>query len=143
MPWNIKIWTLYGGFVALMIFMVVLAFNQNFDMVATDYYALELKYQDKIDKINNTKAIRDQFSFKVNGDNILMQIPEKSEGNFGKVIFFKPSDAKSDREFDITEMSGENLNLNINELSSGKYKITVDWKNNNDEYIIEEIVMIP
>jgi hypothetical protein len=143
MPWNIRIWTLYGAFVIFMVGLVVLAYNQNFELVAKDYYSLELQYQNKIDKINNTRPIKDQFSFKVNKGNIVLQIPNKIAGSYGKVIFFKPSDEKSDREFDITAMNGEDLTLSTTDLSAGKYKLTIDWQHQETAYILEEIVLIP
>jgi hypothetical protein len=54
MNWGYKIAITFILFGALIIFMVVKSFQQNIDLVTDDYYQEELKYQQQIDKLENT-----------------------------------------------------------------------------------------
>ena len=49
--WGWKIAILYGGFVCFMLVMVFIASNQKVELVTTNYYEEELKYQSHIDKM--------------------------------------------------------------------------------------------
>ncbi|MGB1317661.1 MAG: FixH family protein, partial [Flavobacteriales bacterium] len=53
MNWGWGISIFYGSFVVFMLGMVTLAFQQDFDLVADDYYEQEIAYQGRIDQMNN------------------------------------------------------------------------------------------
>ena len=55
MNWGYKIMIVYLVFVAGIAVMVYNSAMQNIDLVTPDYYAKELKYQEKIDETNVTK----------------------------------------------------------------------------------------
>ncbi|MCB9190933.1 MAG: FixH family protein [Flavobacteriales bacterium] len=56
MGWGTRITLFYGSFVAFMLFMVVMAVQQDFDLVADNYYEQEIAYQDRIDQMNNANS---------------------------------------------------------------------------------------
>ena len=48
--WGYKITVFYLVFIAGIMYLVIQSSRQKMDLVTTDYYAQELKYQDKIDQ---------------------------------------------------------------------------------------------
>ena len=56
MSWGTKIAFLYLSFATMIGVMVYKSVTQSVDLVAPNYYEQELKYQDKIDGINNLSA---------------------------------------------------------------------------------------
>ena len=52
MNWGYKILLVFAVFVAGILFLVYKSSNQKMDLVTTDYYEKELKYQQKIDAMD-------------------------------------------------------------------------------------------
>jgi hypothetical protein len=98
MNFGVKITILYLSFVALILTLVFLSFGQKVELVSKDYYAQELKYQDKIDAINNTNALASSIDHKIEASTIVLNInPElNSSGLSGSINFFRPSDSSKD-----------------------------------------------
>ena len=57
MNWGYKILFVYIAFVAGILAMVFGSSSQKVDLVTPDYYAKELKYQDKIDELGRVAAL--------------------------------------------------------------------------------------
>lgn len=53
--WGAGIAVLYMGFVAMIVLLVVMSMRQKIDLVTDEYYAEELLFQGKIDKIKRAK----------------------------------------------------------------------------------------
>ena len=51
--WGHKILGIYFVFITGIAFMVVMSSRQKIDLVTPDYYAEEIKFQEKIDEKNN------------------------------------------------------------------------------------------
>jgi hypothetical protein len=57
MNWGYKILFVYLAFVAGILLMVFKSSIQKRDLVTPDYYAKELKYQQRIDAVKKTQAL--------------------------------------------------------------------------------------
>ncbi len=66
MNFGSKITVLYLSFVGLILTLVFMCFGQKVELVSKDYYAQELKFQDKIDAINNEKGLSGSISHSLN-----------------------------------------------------------------------------
>jgi hypothetical protein len=139
MNWGVKIFTVYGLFVALMIFMVVNTMKHDVDLVSADYYAKELAFQGQIDKANNFKELNEKVAFKIGDSGVAFFIPGGEELS-GVLVFFRPSDPKMDKVFTIVSPE---MYIPVSELSSGMYKVKLDWKAGGREYFDEQIIVIP
>ncbi|MEQ1555036.1 MAG: FixH family protein, partial [Ferruginibacter sp.] len=71
MNWGYKILSFYALFVVGILFMVFKSSSQNTDLVTTDYYAKELKYQDKIDEQNRVSALTAPINYKLSNDSLI------------------------------------------------------------------------
>lgn len=89
---------LFGIMLILMSILVYKSATQQVTLVSKDYYEQELKYQDKLDAMNNTKDLDHLFSISLSGDSIAIQVPVAISRNleYGEMYFYCPSDDKAD-----------------------------------------------
>ena len=73
MNWGYKILAVYLVFVAGIVVMVYKSSTQKIDLVTTDYYAKELKYQERIDAVKRTTALSGKVRYEVKENTILLK----------------------------------------------------------------------
>jgi hypothetical protein len=144
MSWGVKILILYLGFVALIVSMVAMSINQKVELVAPDYYAQELKYQDKIDGRNNYIQLDTQVICKVKGRSIEVAFPEEfTEANvMGTILIYRPSDSSLDIKTAIKINNEGVQSISSSNLKKGLYKIQVEWTMNGKRYFDEQNLFV-
>jgi nitrogen fixation protein FixH len=120
-----------------------LSFGQKVELVSKDYYAQELKYQDKIDAINNTNALASSIDHKIEASTIVLNInPElNSSGLSGSINFFRPSDSSKDVKIKMNFVNDQQV-ISKSQLEHGNYKMQLSWTNNGKNYYKEEVIYI-
>ena len=124
MNFGVKITILYLSFVGLILTLVFMCFRQNVELVSKDYYVREIKFQDKINAINNEKNLAGRISHSVNGKEIALTIDSTlvSENFEGTVNFFRPSDSSKDFQVKMNFTNNEQL-ISGTDLIHGTYKL--------------------
>jgi hypothetical protein len=145
--WGTSIALVMAAFMGFIIFLVFKTYQTKVDLVADDYYEQELRYQEKINRINNLQAVdaKDKVSWKVEESEIVFRFPAvlgSSEMPSGTIEFFRPSDAAKDIRRPIALDANRQQTVSKNLLSRGLYKIRIDWQNNGTAYYLEEDVYI-
>lgn len=143
--WGTKIAALYIGFVGLVIVMVTFSMNQKIELVSSDYYAKELKYQDKINEMNNANALSDQIKHTIASNQLEVQFPVdfKDKKIAGEILFFKPSDATKDYKTPIQLNTDLKQTISKSLLTSGMYKMQITWSVEGKNYFNESIIVLP
>jgi nitrogen fixation protein FixH len=138
-----KITVLYLSFVGLILTLVFMCFRQNVELVSKDYYAQEIKFQDKINATNNEKDLAGSISHSINGKEIVLTIDSAllSKDFEGTVNFFRPSDSSKDIQVKMNFVNLEQI-INTNVLIRGTYKLQLSWVSNHTTYFKEEIIFI-
>ncbi|MCF8464589.1 MAG: FixH family protein [Flavobacteriales bacterium] len=135
MSWGWRIALFYGTFVVFMVGMVIMAFREDFDLVADDYYEQEIAYQGRIDQMTNAQV--DGQKVIVSEIDGLVRLSFASQATEVKIHFFRPSDeAKDFRQEEV--IVDRELNIPTEKFSSGKYLIKVEWKANDKTYFQEQ-----
>ncbi|MEE9431012.1 MAG: FixH family protein [Melioribacteraceae bacterium] len=142
----------WGGGIAIVIIIftivtlsfVYFAFTQDVNLVREDYYAEELKYQSKIEKIKRAKSLTSPLSVSVKEKAIQFSYPQnfESENIVGNVLLYRPSDRGRDIAFLILVDSLNQQNISSSKMLKGMWKAQVDWSVNNTTYFNEEIIMV-
>lgn len=140
MNWGLRIGLLYGGFVAGIVAMVVLSTQQQIDLVRTDYYAAELKHQDRIDETANATALNGKVALSRNGEAVNIQLPADLNGKNikGTAYFYRPSDAKLDLTFPL-QPDSTGSQLITGKLTPGIYNVQVQWNCDGKNYFSEVV----
>jgi len=124
---------------------LLIHFVVDYDLVEEEYYEAEIKYQEQINKIKRTKALPEQLHIKLIDKIIEFEFPSlfTAESITGTVTYYKPSDDLLDKKQKI-ELNEENkMYMDTNELSTGFWKVKVDWTVNNISYYNEKAMMVP
>ncbi len=124
---------------------VVIHYWVDYDLVEEDYYAAEIAYQSQIDKVKRTNNLPEQLSIKLNSTNIEFNFPTIFESNkiSGFITYYKPSDDLLDKKQTILLNEQNKMSFNTSELSTGLWKVKVNWAVEGVEYFTEQLLMVP
>ncbi|MCF8240597.1 MAG: FixH family protein [Melioribacteraceae bacterium] len=144
MSWGTRIVIAFILFFILVAVVFTIASSQRVDLVTEDYYAKEIEYQDQIDRMTRANELSEQLAINYDGSSLLFSfpktfIPAQIEGN---IHFYRPSDAREDKQFPIKLLESHELKMNGGDFSKGLWKIKVDWSVNDIEYFNEKKLMI-
>jgi hypothetical protein len=124
--WGTKIALVYSAFVVFMLGMVYMCTRQHFDLVAPDYYAQELRFQEVIDGKNNADALSASLHVKRGAQSIEVQVPTDGQFESGQLRFYRPNDARLDLLLPIGR--GGLVVLDAARVKKGNYKIIARWQ---------------
>jgi len=143
MNWGSKILIVYIVFVLGIVFMVYKSSTQNTDLVTTDYYAKELKYQDKIDEAKRVSALSDSVAYSIKDNALTIQFPRDFAGKqlAGEAVLYCPSDEKKDMKQRFT-LKDEPLQMQIPAGDKGLYELHLSWQDGGVTYYIEKKIII-
>jgi hypothetical protein len=139
MSWGYKILLVYGIFVAGILFMVVKSSTQKMDLVTTDYYAKELKYQEKIDEAGRANALSEPLRYEVKDNLVQIYFPKDFAGKkiTGTAELYCPSNQDRDvtKEFILQDAV---LEIAIPAVNRGQYELHITWQAEGVSYYFEQ-----
>jgi hypothetical protein len=143
MNWGTKILIVYVVFILGILAMVYLSATQKTDLVTTDYYAKELKYQEKIDEMNRVAALNAPVEYIIKDNSLIIKFPEDFAGKkiSGEAVLYCPSDEKKDikKNFSVQD---ESLQIYIPPANSGSYELHLSWQAGGVTYYYEKKIFI-
>jgi len=139
MNWGNRIVLAFVLFASFIGYMVVRAFQENFDLVAEDYYAQEIAYQSKLYKLSNAAKNEMEIKIKQTAESIILSFPESVEG---EIQFYHPSRKMFDRTFPISTLQSLNQTIDKSELVAGSYQVNISWKSDDVDYLQQTRIYI-
>lgn len=115
--------------------------SQDHDtLVEDDYYEKGLTFDSEYDRKTNVE----KFNAKpeVNINNNYIEINFQQAGNKGTLNFQRTSDSSLDKQIPFSTNT-RNYRLPIEGFSSGKWKILINWEQNNIPFLFEKNIYIP
>lgn len=141
--WAFGVTAFYITFVVLLVSLVVYVSQDKVDLVVENYYDHDLVYQQQIDKILRTKALKDQIRIEMVDKNMIVKYPDSLESSIsGSILMFRPDNSQLDIKIPI--QPDENLIqiINTDNLTKGLWKVKVDWAMNDTTYYNEDVVIL-
>ncbi len=143
MSWGNRLLIVFVVFAGLMLTMVYLAVNTKFELVTKDYYKEELRYQDKIDGVNNANklsavAVSQDDSF------LLLNMPQELKGlkSAGEIWFYCSNDETKDKKLLLElDESGRQV-IKKDKISKGNYQMKLTWTAGGNAYYHEQMLTI-
>jgi hypothetical protein len=134
------------AFVAFAIFigtLVTVCVRQDISLVSKEYYKEELAYQGQIQRIQNTRELKEKpIMEKIDAKTLELRFDLKSNVQKGKLLFFCPSNPHMDKSFDL-DLSKANVQLvNIASLQKGMYRAKLFWTVEGKEFFVEQVIYI-
>lgn len=143
MSWGYKIIMVYSVFIAGILFMVFRSSSQKTDLVTTDYYAKELKYQDKIDEAGRVNALSEGLRYEIKDNRLLLYFPKDFAGKkiTGTAELYCPSDEDKDvkKEFSVQDAAVE---IMIRPANKGQHELHISWQAEGVTYYFEKKIFI-
>lgn len=144
MNWGYRIVLVYLGFMAMILTLVVKARSEKIELVAPDYYAQEIVYQQRIDALTNARALSDTMKVTATTEWVTVELPAECLGQVenGLLRFYRPSDSSLDvsQAFN-TEASVSLLYARVN-LQTGLYVVQCSWQTNGRDYYMEKPLLL-
>ena len=146
MNWGWKIVVVYSLFVIMTLSMVFYFMGQKVDLVSEDYYKQEIEYQDQIDKISNTKLLKQAVGFEYSAENRVLRInfprDHFEKGLEGNIHFYRPSNADEDKNFKILPEATGQQNIGVGSLSRGLWKVKISWTCAGTAFYDERVITL-
>jgi hypothetical protein len=146
MNWGNRLTLVIGVFMALMAAMVIYSFRQELNMVTDNYYEKDLRYQEQIDRITNTKHLIDKPTavYRSADKIIAVHFPQNMMHKRikGELHLFRPSDNKMDITYAISLDERGSQFIDASLYSKGEWIIKLSWSDQYLEYYDEINIFI-
>ena len=144
MNWGYKIMLVIICFILAMSGMVCVAFKQTNEMIDSDYYGKELRYQELINAAHNLNSVSNSQILIQKENKIFLEIPMGTFNEFkeGKIEFLRNSDQSKDKLISFIPDQNGAFSLSVDKFSNGMYKSRIKWTNGSKDYYREQNIMI-
>ncbi len=142
--WGWAIVLFFILFITALLSFVVFTTTVHNDLVAVDYYEQQITYQQQIDKVKRTQKLGRQLAVRQGNDFLAITFPDTFavDSIAGKIIFFRPDDAKKDFTIDILTDSNLRQVVSTKGLHRGLWKLRIDWAAGDSLYYNEEQIIL-
>ena len=139
MNWGTKLVIGMGLFMAFIITLAVLMMRSGSDdLVDQDYYQKGIEY-DK-DYVRKSQMQKDQAEPEISiGDSLRIIFKEPATGS---IRFLHPSDNKMDRTVSLNSGTADEVSLPLTAIAKGHWKLIIEWKSEEKEYMFEKNITI-
>jgi len=124
---------------------IVWAVRQRVDLVADNYYEHEVRYQQRLDRLNNSQALAAQtvVTFNSASHSIVITLPAaESLGAAGRIHLYRPSDARLDQDIPLLLNSRGVQQLDARQLQDGLWKVRLEWSANGRDFYVDQPVVV-
>lgn len=143
MNWGTGIVIAFVLFIAMIFTFIFLGSKEPSDLVADDYYARELAYEDVIVATRNTIPFEDSIHLMKGEQQIELLMPiSRIAGVEGQIHFFRPSEADLDRFFPLAPDNAGKQYFNLSDFQPGKYVVKITWTRNGVPYYWEDNIFM-
>lgn len=141
--WGTRILLLYLAFVSLIAVLVYLSMRQRTDLVAEDYYARELAYQQHLDQVSRTRALPQPVLYVQQDGRLLLRFPAGMHAPLsGRAVLYCAADAARDTAMAFRAVQGI-AELDIRQVKRGLYQLQLEWQAAGRAYYDEHNLRLP
>jgi hypothetical protein len=144
MNWGNRLLLVFIVFAGGMGFLVYKCLNTNYDLVETDYYATELRYQQVIDDSKRATELSTPVELTQESEVIRLQFPGemKNKKLEGSIWFYCAYDRRNDRKMRVAADATGVQYISSQDLHPGHYSVRINWKDANSSYYTEKELKI-
>ncbi|HTE00114.1 MAG TPA: FixH family protein [Mucilaginibacter sp.] len=130
------------GMIIFMLFisgMVVFMFLSPTDDYDHQYYEKGLGFDHDYDREKQVVKDHAQPLIRITDDSIKFTFPHPVKGT---IKFERPSNNTLDKVYQLNSGGSNEVDISIDPLASGKWKLVFDWKSNNKAYLYQQEIYI-
>jgi nitrogen fixation protein FixH len=129
-------------FIATLGFVLYKSRQHDHSLVIDNYYDEDIKYQEHYNKVRNTTElpVKVKVSYSSGDPQMVLFFPVDSTAGIasGKIKLYNPVTNKADKDYDFQTDAAGRYNIPMQDITSGRWKIKIDWKQAGKEYYQEE-----
>lgn len=133
-------------FAAALAAWVTVAMRQRMDLVRSDYYEEEVRFQNQMDRLNRTAALRSEVAIRHDGKEreVTLQLPaaQLASRPAGQIQFYRPSNASLDFQVPLAVDAAGSQRIGTGALRGGLWKVRVQWSAAGQDYFHEQIIVL-
>lgn len=145
-PWPVAIVVFFACFILASVGFVVYSTFHGVDLVSADYYEQEIRYQEQMERVARTQAIRAEVrvSYDPTQQRITLTLPSDHAGRqpTGQIHLYRPSSAQLDRHVDLDVNALGHQALDARALATGLWRVRVSWTVGQTQYYCDQSVVI-
>ncbi|HKK74819.1 MAG TPA: FixH family protein [Saprospiraceae bacterium] len=140
--WGIAIF--YIIFVGALLYTVWKSTTYDHSLVAKDYYAKDISYQEHYDKLlNATRLAKDlQITELPQKEAVRLVFPAEVGQPTGTIQFFNPSASHLDFEEKVRTDEAHQQLISTTKLKKGLWRVKVDWEADGKAFYKEEVIVL-
>jgi len=141
MNWGVKIFLTLSVFIIVAVSTGVYMVSHDHDsLVEDDYYEKGLTFDSEYDHKTNVEQLNAEPLVRILDGYIVITFQQN--GNKGTLDLQRASDSSLDKQVSFSTES-KSYKLPIEGLSSGKWKVLINWEHNNTSFLFEKSIYIP
>ncbi len=134
--WYHKILLVLAAFVSMMIYFAVRSVNTSLELVTEKYYEAEIKYQDRLNDMNNVQSLTEKPTVKTLDGQLHIQFPATIKAESGKVNFYYAANSAQDLEIPLQLDAQQMQRIELKDRH-GAYRIQLSWTAQGKTYFSE------
>lgn len=141
--WGTALVIFFTLYVGNLVRVVIKSRTIDHTLVVDNYYDHDIRYQEKVDKINNRNLLSSDLAIDYKQGEKVLKLNFGSESNVtsASLEMYRASDKSADFKREI-ETGVAQTEINLPDLSVGKWKIKVEWSDNHRTYLKEQDLYI-
>jgi len=143
-PWPHALMAFFSLLLAALAGVLWVAFRQTDQLVSSNYYDQEMRYQGRMEALQRTRALGAALALRQEPGQVILQIPDTQAGRrpAGTIRLFRPSDARQDRDMLLaTDAAGRQV-IDVRGLTAGLWRISVEWTVDGLTYYVEDPMVL-
>lgn len=136
--WGHGIALFYIIFAAALVVALIASRKVDRSLVRDDYYALDLSYQERYDKIQNAKD-KQWLDVQKNDSGAVEFRFKSTEAPKGTIYFYRASDQSRDFRMDIEDRI---ITVPSSALMDGKWTVKIDWTDGETKFYEEKTLYL-
>jgi len=114
-------------------------------LVTEEYYAEELRYQDRIDAQGRALSLSAPVAVSIDDDRLHLRFPDELTGKriTGKLRLLRPNDPRADQDLAFTADDSGHFHSDPLELWPGRYDASLEWQCDGVTYHSAEKLVAP
>ena len=137
--WIVVAFVLFAIFIATLVTVCV---RQEIPLVTKEYYNEELKYQEQIERNQNTAQLSSMPTIEISGEDLVITYDHLANIENGELKLFRPSDPDLDQQFKVEASSQVAQRFSLGDVQRGLYRARLSWEQAGKEYYLEKIIVL-
>ena len=134
-------------FVVIFVGFAIWTFQTDVELVYDNYYEKDVVFEQQIRRVERTDALPAQprFQYLPTTQTLTLDWPLeiRDHAPVGTVLLFRPSDLHQDRKFALALVGDSTQTLSVPNLSKGLWRVKLAWTAHDQEYYLEQRLVIP